>query len=787
MPPSFSASRRSLETFAAWGLVGTLAVSLLVFIPSAAIPFSFTKSFVLVLGGLAVLALYILSRLSRGSIILPPLVLVGALWLPAIAYALSALFSGGSFANALWGASLGADTLGFMLAAALLGTLGALVLRRGDQLKQFFSLGIGAIALLVLAQFLVLIIGNVSPETLSPAFSLAGSRDDLAFVLGLGAIGLLLAMRFIEVPERIYRAGLVLGAAILFLLAVANSTLVWTLVAAVALGLFVEAVMKRRAVHSDAELDGATVVGESLAEPEAVNSSLVLPLVTLAVALFFLIGGTLGGALAQSLGIQSTSVTPSWSATLAVAQNTYGESALFGSGPGSFGEQWIKYRDASLNTTIFWNVDFTSGVGYLPTALVTTGAVGAVAWAALLVLFLFYGVRMLVLRAPKDPYIRFAAVLSFVAALYVFIVATFGLPGAPVLALGFVFAGIFASILRYEGAGTQWGVVFSRSPRLGFLIVFALTLLLLASIAAVYGLVERYIAGVSYTRAASALSAGDLDLAESSVARASAFAPTAAAYNLESQIANARIAEVVSSTTLSASAAQQAFQAALSSGINAALTATQLAPRDYRHWVALGNTYAQAVPLKIEGAYDSAKTAYEQARALNPTSPQILYLLAQLDIAQGDSKRAQEVLKEAIALKQDYTAAIFLLSQLQVENGEVTEALASAEAAAYFTPNNPSILFQVGILRAASGNFSGAAAALSAAIDANPQFANARYFLAAVYARQGLYAEALAQVETIASFSAENAEALASQIEALENERNPFPANLLTLSGAPGE
>ena len=230
------------------------------------------------------------------------------------------------------------------------------------------------------------------------------------------------------------------------------------------------------------------------------------------------------------------------------------------------------------------------------------------------------------------------------------------------------------------------------------------------------------------------------------------------------------------------SAAQQAFQTALSSGINAALTATRLAPSDYQNWLALGNLYAQAVPLGITGAYDSARTAYEKAHAMNPTNPQILYILAQLNIANKSNNAAKDNLKAAIALKQDYTAAIFLLSQLEVQDGNVKDALASALSAAYFTPNDPNILFQVGILYAAQNDFANAATALGAAVNANPQFANARYLLSAVYAKQGDFKAALAQMEAIANMSSDNAKAVATQLASLAAKKNPFPANLLSIS-----
>ena len=77
--------RRSLETISMWALFATLVVSIFAFIPSTAVPSSVTKTFLLATGTLITLALYILTRLGRGNVILPPFKLVGALWLPVVA------------------------------------------------------------------------------------------------------------------------------------------------------------------------------------------------------------------------------------------------------------------------------------------------------------------------------------------------------------------------------------------------------------------------------------------------------------------------------------------------------------------------------------------------------------------------------------------------------------------------------------------------------------------------------------------------------------------------------
>jgi len=777
--------RRSLEIISVWALIATLIVSVLIFIPFSPVPSGITKTFILAAGALITLALYILARLGRGNIIFPPFLLIGALWLPVAAYALSSIFSGVAFANALWGSSLETDTFGFMLVAASLGTLSALVLRRSEHYRLFLRAGAALFGIVIVLQILVIIVGQFAPTVVSPSFSIAGSFGDLAFLLGLGVIGVLVALQKLELSRYSQRILIACGIGALLLLAIANSPIVWILIALVSLGFFVEAVMRRGPSTADADLDEVNTIDEIPLENGEGNHSLIVPLVVLAVSLFFYIGGTLGGALANALNVNVFSVSPSWQSTLAVARNVYTATPAFGTGPGSFGIDWLKYRDASLNATVFWNTNFSSGIGFIPTSFVTTGLIGVLAWVAFLLLFIVFGLRTLILRAPQDQFLRSMAIFSFIASLYLFTLATLSLPNAIVLTLAFVFAGVFISTMRFSALGRQWGVIFSKSPRFGFVIVFSLTILLLGSVVAAYALVVRYVATTEFAFASAAFSAGDLNAADAAAQSSISFSPSAAAYQVKAGIAITRLNQIAASSTMAAAVAQQAFQTELSAGINAALTATNIAPSDYQNWIMLGNLYAEAVPLNVSGAYDNAKVAYMKALALNPTNPQIHYILAQLNIANKNTKAAEDDLKAAIALKQDYTAAIFLLSQLEVQDGNVKDALSSALSAAYFTPNDPNILFQVGILYAAQNDLANAVAALSASVAASPQFANARYFLSAVYAKQGNMTNALEQMKAIAAISSDNAKAVAAQLSALQAGRNPFPANLLSVSPAP--
>lgn len=782
MPPQATAKRLSLETVVVWALLAVVIVAAVAVTPWNAVPSAATKAFLIGAGAIIALALYILARLGRGSVVLPPALLLGALWLPALAYLLSAAFSGVGFSAAAFGAALDTDTFGFILAATVLGSLFALSPRRAEEFKRLFFLFGWALGIMAALQILIVIAGQFAPGTIAPSFSLLGSLGELGSVAGLGLVLSLVALRTLALSPRRRAQLYVLGALLLVVLAFANLTLPWVLVALAALALFVEAVMRRAPAGGSEELEGAALIEEDDAGPAGGERPLVAPLVVLAVALFFLIGGTLSNGLTTALHISSLNVRPSWQSTLATAGSVYRSSPVFGSGPDTFGAHWLLARNAALNSTVFANIDFTAGIGSVPTSFVTIGLAGVLAWVLFFGAFLFFGGRALLLRSPEEPLVRYALLASFVGFGYLALLAILSVPGPFVYALLFVFAGVFISAARYAKGAAQWGVVFGRSPRVGFVIVFCLTLLLLAAVAAAYALVERYVAVADLARAEQALAAGDTAGAAAAAQSSLSFAPSAAAYEVQALAALGQMNAIAGDATLSQAAAQQQFQAALSAGINAALTATQLAPADYTAWITLGNLYAAVVPLGVADSYDSAKAAYAKAGALNPTSPSIPYLLAQLEIANKDLPAAETALKQAITLSPSDTQAILLLSQLEVASGNLQSALADAKAAAYFTPNDPNVLYQLGVLEAASGDLQSAVSALSAAVAANPQFANARYLLAAAYAKRADYTDALAQLSAIAALSDDNKRAVAADIDALSAGENPFPANLLAAS-----
>lgn len=762
--------RFSFDLLAVWALGATALLGVILFIPSASVSFYATKVLILAMGAIVAFVAYVIACLIRGSITVPPLKLLGAVWLLPLAYLLSTLFSGVHPLSAVFGVEIETDTLAFVLVLALLSSLAALALRGARDFKTFYALVGGGILVALVAQLGIIIAARFIP-TLAPTGNLVGGFGDLGMLAGLGIVLSLLALRSLDLSKRLRYLAWIAIALSLFVLALVNSFVIWLLVAFFALGMFIESLMRRPGEGMPAELGGKVLASS---------------IVTLLLSVFFMISGsTIGGAFASSLGVNTVDVRPSWQSTFLVGSHTYASSPLFGSGPGTFGEQWLKFRDRSLNDTIFWNIDFPAGIGYIPTSLVTTGLAGVIAWLAFLGLFVYAGVRMLLFRLPEDRLMRYATTASFAGASYALILSLFSTPGPVILALGFLMIGAFVSASRYSKGREEAGVVFANSPRVGFAVVFLLTLLLLASIAAAYLVLERFLASTYYGEASVALAAGNLDKAENALSRSISFAPTERAYRLAAATSIERMRIIANDANLSATAAQQQFQAALSNGVSAGLQSTELGASDYQNWTMLATVYQSVASLNVEGAYEAAKGAYERAIALNPSSPVLPFSLAQLELAQQNTKAAEDQLLASINLKRDYIPAILLLSQLEIQTGKAAEALQAAEAAAYFAPNDSAVLFQVGLLRSGTGDIAGAVAALSQAVDINPQYANARFFLAAMYANQGKYPEALEQMNAVASFSPENAAAVATDIASLEAGKNPFPLARLRSLGIP--
>ncbi len=772
--------QKRVESILLYTFLATIFLGVVTFIPSSSVPFLYTKTSLFVLGGAVVFVVYALIQLLRGSITLPRLLTVGILWLVPIAYVLSALFSSTPTSVTVFGNVLESDTLVFIVLAAFFATLGAVLVRNIKQYKLLYRAGIVLTVSVIALQVVLLVISLFAKTYINSNVSIVGSFYDLGILSGFAVIAILFMYRFMDTTLRTQKILRVVLFIELLFIAISNSTTTWILVAIIATCLLVERIIQHKSFNENTTEEFVNDIFSMPIEETVKNTTsnskkarLIAPAVVLITSVVFIVGGS-----SIMSGVWSVnSVRPSFESTMSIGSQVYGQSYVFGSGPNTFGQDWLSFRDSRLNATQFWNTNFVNGVGFIPTSFVTTGIVGIIAWIAFLAFFVFFGIRALIFRRTNDESINRIAFVVFVGAIYFLTEFIFVVPGPAIIIFGFVIVGLFVSILKYFEPQKERVILFSKNTKTGIIAIVSIIAVIVATTLIAYFVVESYIARVEMLRAQNALVIGDLQGADIAINKSLLTAQTDGAYRTKVAIGIAYIQKIEKDTKKPTKETRNKLQAVLTQTIASGNAAIQLNPNSFDNWYSLGNAYKSVISIGAPGAYKAAMDSYKTAQKLNPTSPIVPFILAQISVSNKSYKEAEGFLNDTMSLKGDYAPAFLLYSQVEAVLGKTKNALKAAESAASLAPNNPVVLFQVGVLKQNLGDFTGAIESLSKSVKISPKYANARYFLAIAYAHNKEYKKALTQLKSIASMSSSNAKSVKKYISVLKNGNNPFVVN----------
>ncbi len=720
-------------------------------------------------------ALWIIDRLREARASIPrALFLYALLALPFVAL-ISAL-GARSFATAFIGVGFETDTVAFLALSVALTFLTAITIRSREQVLKIYAALLASFFVMAIFQMVRLFSGF---DTLSfggtfttSIANLVGKWNDLGIFFGLIAILTLTSLEFFTVRPIVRVLLSILLAFSLFLLVVVNFLAVWVVLGALAVVFAVYRFSLRRGARLGRTHDAN--------ERTLADIRRELPVATLAVLLVatvFIFTGNqeenrLGGVISSFFNVVHLEARPSWTSTIAVTKQTLSERPILGVGPNHFGAQWHALKPEGINVTPFWAVDFSLGVGLLATAAATLGLVGGALIVFMFVNFLYHGLRAL-FALREDPLGFYLLVSSFVGALYGWVVLVVYIPNPPIVILTFLFTGLFLATLVHEKLLGERTVSFS-TPRASFI---GATLLIVVGILGVVGVIaygKRALGMYYYQQAVIARAAGSgVEETDRLLTRARRMHAFTVIDRARAQLGLAALSELLGREEINTDAGREAFRATLGSTIDRARAAVDRNTFDYQNWLVLGDVYTSIVPLQIEGAYEQAKDAYEQARALNPTNPAILLAAARLEAARGSNENARDLVSQALELKNNYSEAIFFLSQIEIADGNLETALSSVESAAVLEPNNPLIFFQLGLLRYQGKSWQNAIEAFERAVGLNNLYANARYFLGLSYAEVGQRDKAIEQFTFVEQYNPDNSE-VKSILANLRAGRKPF-------------
>lgn len=768
-----------LRSVAQHVLVIVLGLFPILFVPVAYAPFGYSKVMFVLVGVVAALIFFALSVLREGEMRIGAPAALYAFWGLVLVYGISAMFSG-DLKDALIGDAFGVHTFAFL--ALMAATVSATMIFQGSKVAIVRLYGLLIASGIVLALFHIARV-VFGPEALTFGTFIGnvatplGSWNGLALFFGLLILIALVAIEQLPLTA-IGKAVLGVSSVLaLVMLMIVNYFAVWVVLTVVSLVVLIYSLTRKHYRTTEPLLEDET--------DHSFISSIFATIVFVVSVLFILGGSSIGAAISNYTGVSYVEVRPSFTATFDIAREVYNNSPILGTGPNKFVDAWRLHKDPAINDTIFWNSTFDAGSGFIPTAFITTGIVGAALWLVFFALLLAHGFRMLVRTTHTDRFWNFIGTSSFVASVYLWGMAVIYTPPAAVLILAAVTTGIF--LTSYSTLVPRQAMTLSVAGNrvFGIALVGMTVLIIFGSVGTLYVTGQHYSALYSFNKAFATATENDtIDTIEDRIV---------AAYDRSSsdvfarEIAQYRLAQTEALLTVPepTTEQQQLFQTAVAEGVNAAQVATELDPQEPLNWQVLGQFYSALAVAGVEGAADRAHEAYERARALDPHNPMLTLLAAQLASRTNDIEGARSLAEEAVDMKRNYTEALLFLTQIDILNNDVEGAIARTESIISIEPSNPARYYQLGVLESSAGDTARAIAAFERAVELDPQYANARYLLALAYAGQGRNEDALTQLRAVAESNPENAD-IKTMIETLERGES-LPSNLIAGTAGSGE
>lgn len=756
-----------LNKLSFWILLAVTALLPIFFLPISFISTQFGTSLLFSFGVIISSVLYIISGLKNGSLELPrpARYVLGFSAIVPIIYTLAGISNGFS-RMAFFGYTFDISTVGFVLLAFVYMFLVSVSFSdRQKVLKGYIAFSVSSIVFALFAIIRLFSAGKALSFGLftSTTSSMLGNWNNVAILFAISALLSLLTLEMNRGMSKAMKLSLYIGLVLsLFFIALVNFGAVWAILGITA---FLFVLFRMFSIYPENMMPITWAKRFSMV-PRISVVVLVLSLV------FVFWGNSVGVYLANKFNAANIEVRPSFVTTMEIARNTVREQPLFGSGPNTFVTQWLTYKPADIVTTIFWNTDFTNGIGLLPTFAVTTGIIGILSWLLFLGFYVYLGIKSIFIRL-EDGSNRYLVITTFFVSLLMWMMNFVYVPSTAVFALTFFFTGLFFASVYIAGIIPVASRKFNSNARQGFISSLVMVGSLVAVLGLGYGLYKNSLSLWYFQKSSFALNtANNSKESEEYMLKAIVTVPQDIYYRALSEIGLYKLNEIASQdqTKVKAEDLQKQFSDTLSSAITAAISAKDRDDSNYLNWVSLGRVYdSVSIPqLNINGAYESAQLAYIEALKRNPKNPGILMLLARLAVNRNDLVSAENYAGQAIQIKNNYLDAYFLLSQIEVANNNINGAIKSVTSASIIDPTNPAIFFQLGLLKYNQRDFKGAIEAFEKAIGMTPDYANAKFFLGLSYEATNQREKAKKEFEDLAVSNPDNQEV--KQI--LENMKN---------------
>lgn len=747
------------------------------FIPTASYLLDFSKSALMVFGFALILALTAWNSFRQGSVLLPRGPVVWGAAGILIAMLVSTIFSP-SWLRSLVSQGFETTSLIFVLTMFVVAYIASITLSTKNSVNAFVIALLGGYSLTAIIQIIRLFV-PVDTFTLGvfsgvKSMTLFGSWHDMALWSALALIISACAITFKLFNPKLHKLSYAVFTISFALLIIVNSFAAWVAIIVMTV-VYIIFLIKNK--------DFSIKLKQS-------NTWLLL--VPAIVAIVFMInGGSISNKVYAAFNIPPNSLQFNRIAlslplkeTLTLGSDVLSSRPIFGASPMRFQYEYFKHKPEFINSTDAWAIEFFSGYGYILTSIIEQGIAGLIFW----VIFLF-GTITLIVRAMKaghveeDKYVKFSLTTSALLSISGIVILALFMPAQAMMFVIFLSFGWLMASLTMIGKFHLKPASTQTKNKIIAVLVLVLALLILVIF------VRKTLSTIYFNIGAreATLKTPNIDFAHKAFRKAVAIEPLDVNYQALAQLAiysaNDKFTKLQTIDASDKAADQnkqdliKAVQDDIAESVNSAKAAVDADPGSYYNYLTEARISSALISIQVQNAKENALRSYNDAIAINPTSPSLLLERAQLAYDLEDWAGAKEFIGKALALRPNYIEAVFLLTQVQIKEGSIDAAIVSATQALNLNPNLPILHFQLGLLRFYNKEYTQAIEALQKAIAITPEYANARYFLGLSYSKLGKVEEAIHEFEIVLSYNKDNADVI-TILDNLRSGKPPFPSGI---------
>lgn len=484
-------------------------------------------------------------------------------------------------------------------------------------------------------------------------------------------------------------------------------------------------------------------------------SRLGLPILILVVSLFFLFFNPLTSVVGESglLGDLPSEVLlknqPSWQ----VALQGVKDEPVLGVGIGNFSYAFSRYKPETLLEGDLWQLRLNRGGSFIAESVATTGILGVLAYLALLGMFLWVSIRLIVKKQLSNQ-----MMIPLLVAFITLLIGQFVYYQNTVLAfsfwlmLGLVVVAWPSSVKAAEGKPVRKEekvFSFAKLPELGLVFSIVFWLLLVGFAFLGFKLTKQYLADAYYRQY---LSSPDANLEK--LEKAAGHFKQRSVYHIA--LARGYLNEFSRRLNGKDTDAQELGNI-IKMAVDEARAAVEASPNNVTAYETAGIIYRDIQDI-AQGTSDWAFKSFEKALELEPDNPAFFTELGKLYHLQGEEEKAKQFWQNALQIKDNYTAASLLLAISEEEEGKKDEAIERLEKALDKNPWSTEGHFRLGMLYYNEGQFDLAEARFLMALQIFPNHSNSLYALALLFERRGDNENARKLLERVLQLNPDNQE-----------------------------